>query len=199
MSLFKETIDPKISGSLALKQELMGKENRTPKEISFLNSNTSWVSLKSAVDIDNNADSAKSNVLEGGSIHNGKLRYGVGVDSSNAYSLKATSGENNILGIRPMPAREQTIKLLFKNRPKPEDSKKHEIKCRSLQQKKIYINQWGQVSACYTHAENEQDYFPTDVEDMDYSDILSFKFPDCFLCEKRTRTFIDKMGLDFVC
>jgi hypothetical protein len=103
MSIFKETIDPKISESLSLRQELMGKENRTPKEISFLNSNTSWVSLKSAVDVNNSPDLAKSNVLEGGSINNGKLRYGVGVDSSNAYSLKATLGENNILGIRPMP------------------------------------------------------------------------------------------------
>ena len=103
MSIFKETIKPKISDLLTLKQELMGKETRTPKELSFLNSNTSWVSLKSAIDVDNNADLAKSNVLEGGLINNGKLRYGVGVDSSNAYSLKATSGENNVLGIRPMP------------------------------------------------------------------------------------------------
>lgn len=101
--------------------------------------------------------------------------------------------------IRPVQTREHTIKLLFKNRPKPDDDKKYTIQCRSLQQKKIYINQWGQVSACYTHAENEQDYFPADTDEMDYSDILSFKFPDCFLCEKRTRTFIDKMGLDFVC
>ena len=91
------------------------------------------------------------------------------------------------------------IKLLFKNRPKPNDGKKYSINCRSMEQKKVYINQWGQVSACYVHAENEKDYFPINVEEYDYSDILSFKFQDCFLCEKRTRTFIDKMGLDFVC
>ena len=101
------------------------------------------------------------------------------------------------LGIKPIKVRDLTIKKLFQNRPKPNDGKKYEIQCRSLQQKKVYINQWGQVSACYTHAENEQDYFQN--EEFDYSDILSFNYPDCFLCEKRTRTFIDKMGLDFVC
>jgi wyosine [tRNA(Phe)-imidazoG37] synthetase (radical SAM superfamily) len=101
------------------------------------------------------------------------------------------------LGIKPTKVRDLTIKKLFQNRPKPNDGKSYEIQCRSLQQKKVYINQWGQVSACYTHAENEQDYFQN--EEFDYSDILSFNYPDCFLCEKRTRTFIDKMGLDFVC
>jgi len=101
------------------------------------------------------------------------------------------------LGIKPTKVRDLTIKKLFQNRPKPNDGKSYDIQCRSLQQKKVYINQWGQVSACYTHAENEQDYFQN--EEFDYSDILSFNYPDCFLCEKRTRTFIDKMGLDFVC
>lgn len=103
------------------------------------------------------------------------------------------------LGIAPIKTREKTIKMLFKNRPKPDDGKKYSINCRSMEQKKVYINQWGQVSACYVHAENEKDYFANTSEEYDYSDILSFKFQDCFLCEKRTRTFIDKMGLDFVC
>jgi hypothetical protein len=103
MSIFKETINSKVSDSLSLRQELMGKEIRTPKEISFLNSNTSWVSLKSAIDIDGKSDLAKSNVLEGGSLFFGKLRYGVGVNATNAYSLKNSLGEDNVLGIRPMP------------------------------------------------------------------------------------------------
>ena len=90
MSIFKETINDKVSDSLSLRQELMGKETRTPKEISFLNSNTSWVSLKSAINVDNKPDLAKSNILEGGSLFFGKLRYGVGVNATNAYSLKNT-------------------------------------------------------------------------------------------------------------
>jgi hypothetical protein len=101
------------------------------------------------------------------------------------------------INVKPLPVRDKTIKELFKNRPKPDDGKKYEIQCRSLEQKKVYINQYGQVSACYVHAEFEKDYFLE--ENFDYSDILEFKYPDCFLCEKRTRTFIEKMGLDFVC
>jgi hypothetical protein len=99
--------------------------------------------------------------------------------------------------IKPIVLRDNTIKQLYKNRPKPDDGKTYEIQCRSLAHKKVYINQFGQVSACYTHAEFEQDYF--EGEDFDYSHILAFKYPDCFLCEKRTSTFIEKMGLKFVC
>jgi wyosine [tRNA(Phe)-imidazoG37] synthetase (radical SAM superfamily) len=99
--------------------------------------------------------------------------------------------------IRPVVIRDKTIKQIFKNRPRPDDGKTYEIQCRSLLHRKIYINQFGQVSACYVHAEFEADYF--EGEQMDYSHILAFKFPDCFLCEKRTSTFIEKMGLKFVC
>ncbi len=101
------------------------------------------------------------------------------------------------IGISPVKTRDKTIKLLFHNRPKPDDGKKYDIKCKSLEQKKVYINQWGKISACYVHAENEQDYFEN--EEFDYSDILSFKYPDCFACEKRTKNLISKMGLDFIC
>jgi MoaA/NifB/PqqE/SkfB family radical SAM enzyme len=113
-----------------------------------------------------------------------------GIRRLNDYSKKFP------VNVKPLAVRDNTIKQLFLNRPKPDDDKTYEIQCRSLEQKKVYINQYGQVSACYVHAEFEQDYF---AEDFDYSDILKFKFPDCFLCEKRTRTFIEKLGLDFVC
>lgn len=99
-------------------------------------------------------------------------------------------------GVAPLHVRDKTIRLLFDRRPQP-GQQPAEIKCRSLEQKKIYINQFGQVSACYIHAEFEQDYFTEQT--MDYTQILSFAFPDCFLCEKQTRTFIEKTGMDFVC
>jgi hypothetical protein len=104
MSIFNVPINPNISGSLALRQELMGRENRSPQELSFLNSNTSWVKLNSSVNIDGYGDTlAKQNVLVGGTLFNGNQRFGVGVENKNAYSLKNSKGENNILGIRPMP------------------------------------------------------------------------------------------------
>jgi organic radical activating enzyme len=98
--------------------------------------------------------------------------------------------------IRPIDSRDKLIKQIFANRPRPDDGNKYTIQCNSLKNKKIYINQYGQVSSCYIHAENEQDYFDGE---MDYTDILNFKYPDCFVCEKRTRTFIEKMGLEFIC
>lgn len=100
--------------------------------------------------------------------------------------------------VKPLQTRDKTIKMLFKNRPRPDDGKKYEIQCRSIKHKKVYINQFGQVSACYTHAENEADYF-AENSFFDYTDILNFKFPDCFLCERRTTTFVEKVGLDFLC
>lgn len=95
----------------------------------------------------------------------------------------------------PLPSRDKMIRILFNRRPTPGDQVT--IKCKSIENKKVYINQYGQISACYIHAEFERDYFSTDT--FDYSDIVSFKYPDCFLCESRTRTIIEKTGLDFVC
>jgi hypothetical protein len=104
MSIFNVPINPNISGSLALRQELMGRETRSPQELSFLSSNTAWVKLNSSVNVDGYGDTlAKQNVLVGGTLFNGNQRFGVGVENNNAYSLKNSKGENNILGIRPMP------------------------------------------------------------------------------------------------
>jgi hypothetical protein len=104
MSIFNVPINPNISGSLALRQELMGRKTRSPQELSFLNSNTSWVKLNSSVNVEGYEDTlAKQNVLVGGTLFNGNQRFGVGVENNNAYSLKNSKGENNILGIRPMP------------------------------------------------------------------------------------------------
>jgi len=99
--------------------------------------------------------------------------------------------------IMPRNSRDKLIRQLFKDRPRPDDGNKYEIQCKSIQEKKVYINQFGKISACYIHAEFEQDYF--EGEEFDYTDIIEFNYPDCFLCEKRTKCFIEKMGLDFVC
>jgi MoaA/NifB/PqqE/SkfB family radical SAM enzyme len=96
-------------------------------------------------------------------------------------------------GVKPLPTRDKIIKQLFKNPPE-----NGIIQCKSLEDKKIFIDQFGNISACYIHREFEpEDIF--DGDEFDYSNILDFKYKDCFLCEKRTRMFIDKMGLDFVC
>jgi len=101
-------------------------------------------------------------------------------------------------GVEPTEWRDKTIKKLFDNRPKPDDGKEYQLICKSLQDHKVHINQSGKVSACYIHAEFEPQH-TFDDEVMDYTGILEFNYPDCFLCEKRTRMFIEKLGLNFVC
>ena len=102
MSIFNTPFNPNISDSLTIRQELMGKQTRTPKELTFLNSKTNWVSLKSGVDIDlDDGTLAKANVLEGGILNNGALKEGV--SSKGTSTSAAYSNNNNVLGIRPMP------------------------------------------------------------------------------------------------
>jgi hypothetical protein len=104
MSIFNVTVDNRISGSLATRQTLMGKDNRTIQELAFLNSNTSWVKLSSSVNIGSDkGKTAEDNVLAGGILVDNKPKSGVGGDSKYAYSLKNSDGSENILGIRPMP------------------------------------------------------------------------------------------------
>ena len=96
--------------------------------------------------------------------------------------------------IRPLENRDRLIKQVFKT----SCSNNYEIRCKSIEDKKIYINQKGNISACYIHHEYEPEHIFTG-ESFDYTDILNFKYDTCKLCEKRIRNFIDKMELDFVC
>ena len=100
--------------------------------------------------------------------------------------------------IKPENERERAITSLFNIRPKPDDGKKYEIKCMSQRDSKIYIDQFGRISPCYGHAEFAgPGHFSGEV--FDYNEVLSFKFHDCFKCEKRIQKFIEVMELDFVC
>ena len=104
MSIFNQALSETIKNTLARKQNLMGKENRSPQELAFLNSNTSWVSLKSSVNVNNDDGAlAKNNVLQGGLESSGKFKSGITSDSSGAYSLYNSDGTKNELGIKPMP------------------------------------------------------------------------------------------------
>jgi hypothetical protein len=102
----------------------MGKTNRNPLELSYLNSNSSWIKLQSSVNINGYKEPAEQNILLGGTLHNfqneqnGKVgywrRYGVGAadgdailkdtfrQNSSAYNLQTTDGQSHELGLRPM-------------------------------------------------------------------------------------------------
>jgi len=93
-------------------------------------------------------------------------------------------------GVKPTDTRDRLIKQIFKNIPA-----EGKIKCKSLEDKKVYINVQGQISPCYIHAE----YYPKEDFNFDYTKIINFSYDKCGLCEEKTRCNIERFGLDFVC
>lgn len=128
-----------------------------------------------------------------GRFSGAKLVETEGRRSINEY-IKQFDKEN----IRPENERERIINSLFDIRPKPDDGKSYEIKCESLRDRKVYIDQFGRISPCYGHAEFAgPGHFNGEV--FDYKEVLSFKFHDCFKCEKRIQKLTQVMGIEFVC
>lgn len=101
------------------------------------------------------------------------------------------------VGVHPEDIRDRTIKWMYKNRPVPDD-KQYNIQCKSLIDKKIYIDQMGRIAACYVHYEYEP-HHTFDGDTFDYNSILNFEFKDCWACESRCKYAIGKLGIDFVC
>lgn len=120
------------------------------------------------------------------------------VDTEGQRTLNKYIREFDQSLIRPEETRKRAIDAIFKIKPTPGAQEQPVIKCMSLRDKKIYIDQFGRISPCYGHAEFEgPGHFAG--ETFDYSDVLSFKFKDCFKCEKRIQKFIETLDLDFVC
>jgi hypothetical protein len=114
MSIFNEPIDPILVRQLKKKQDLMGKEKRNSIELTFLNSNTSWVKLQSSVNLNDSAEAAKKNILFGGSTQvteKNALVVAAGLSTGDinkditgfSYNLKTSEDEQNVLGLKPMP------------------------------------------------------------------------------------------------
>jgi hypothetical protein len=116
MSIFKDTFKEGVKNQLKTRQKAIFE--RTPDAIQYFNARNSWIRMTSSVNVGKDDGSlipgvstlAKSYVLLGGTLYNGKLRSGVGTDNK-AYSLNSTTvnpdgtikQEKNRLGIRPMP------------------------------------------------------------------------------------------------
>jgi len=118
MSIFKGTFNDSIKEQLKVRQKAIN--DRTPQNLSYMNSRNAWIRLSSSVNTftggitptttleelnnDGKYDNklAKQYVLQGGILNDNKLRTGLG-DFSNAYSNKSSDGTAYKLGIRPMP------------------------------------------------------------------------------------------------
>jgi hypothetical protein len=118
MSIFKGTFNKSIKDQLDVRQKAIN--DRTPQNLSYMNSRNAWIRLSSSVntftggitptttaaELNDNGKYdnklAKQYVLQGGILNDNKLRTGLG-DFSNAYSNTASDGTPYRLGIRPMP------------------------------------------------------------------------------------------------
>jgi len=109
MSIFKNTFSPSVKTQLEVRQKAM--TNRTPKNISYLNSRNAWIRMSSSVNVDGKADLAKKYVLQGGTLKNvenslekASLKSGLGNSFNNAYSnIGNVAKKPYQRGIRPMP------------------------------------------------------------------------------------------------
>ena len=101
MSIFRNTFQTKISGSLTARQDAM--TDRTSSTIQYLHSRNSWIRMTSSVNVGNDKGSlASRNILLGGTLAFTGLKSGVGPPLNKAYSTSTTLGVDNRLGLRPM-------------------------------------------------------------------------------------------------
>ena len=100
MSIFRDTFTPGVQNQLTIRQN--GIAARTPAAIQYYNARNAWVRMSSAVNVGGSNELAKKYILQGGILHQGNLRAGVGTGNE-AYSLNSPNGVANRLGIRPMP------------------------------------------------------------------------------------------------
>ena len=102
MSIFKDSFKPEIRNQLKTRQAAI--YNRSPKDIQYFNARNSWIRMTSSVNVnDDKGALASKNILQGGTLNNGKLRSGIG-SANEAYSTRTPGGTaDNRLGIRLMP------------------------------------------------------------------------------------------------
>lgn len=109
--------------------------------------------------------------------------------------------------VRPVQKIDKAITSIFKHRPIPGKDKVN-IECKSMISKKLFMNQYGQLHHCYISAEfpeSKDDFLLKDPSTLtkdtifDFTNVLKFKYPDCFQCSTRTKKIIEKSGLDFIC
>ena len=107
MSIFRNTFNSAVSGSLAARQNSLQK--RDSDSIIYQNSRNSWIRMTSGVNVNGSNSLANNYVMLGGVLLNKKLRSGVG-DASKAYSTGApslkpynTDAKAGTAGIKPMP------------------------------------------------------------------------------------------------
>lgn len=99
MSIFKDTFVPAIQDQLRIRQNCI--QNKNQRNLHVMNTRNSWVRMSSSVNVGGSSALAKQYVLKGGTLKDGKLKYGLEGDNG-AYSSTTPSGISHRLGVRPM-------------------------------------------------------------------------------------------------
>lgn len=102
-SIIGGPLDNSVIDQLSMRKEIVSKKSgRTDQDIMFLNGSTGWVKMTSSVDIDSpdqpgySSETARKNVMLGGTVSNGKQRGGFNDSVDTAYR------KSELLGYRPM-------------------------------------------------------------------------------------------------
>jgi hypothetical protein len=107
MSLFKEPFNDVINKQLKDRENLIGKNEYTSQDITYLNSKTAWISLKSSVDAIPTSNSPTNSTVDSTLAKNNVLLGGLydinGPKTQPLYSTKTTNGASHLLGFKPKP------------------------------------------------------------------------------------------------
>ena len=132
-NIIGEEFKPYVANQINLRQKIHGKKNRTPKDLLYLNSRTSWVKLASGVEVEqsrldlipgisNNSLYLGQGLAKNFILFNGTQEFNkpsksgiVGNSSNPAYGMLYNEGDTKNFGIVPMPGIESVdIKSLEK-------------------------------------------------------------------------------------
>ena len=67
MSIFKKTFSKHVKDQLKVRQDAIN--NRTPQNLSYMNSRNAWIRMSSSVNVDGKNDLAKKYILQGGTLN----------------------------------------------------------------------------------------------------------------------------------
>jgi len=99
MSLFKEPFDKTVADQLHARQDLIGKNEYNSQDITYLNSKTAWISLKSSVDaISPTSNSPTNSTTDYSALAKNNVLLGGLFNSKSPYII-----EKDALGMKPMP------------------------------------------------------------------------------------------------
>ena len=116
-------------------------------------------------------------------------------------------------GIWPKKDTDKKYQRIFKKFFDIQNTKYSDIQCKSIQSKKLHIDQFGNIHSCYILMEfpESKDFyfyssetFKKNIQNnkeilFDFTKIFDRKFDECKYCNKKIKKLINFSGLDFIC